>query len=386
MSGHKLRNEKTCLNCGHTVTAHFCSHCGQENIEPRQPFYYLFTHFFEDLTHYDSKFWKTMKFLLFRPGRLTREFLAGRRMRYVPPVRLYIFLNFVTFLLPVFLFSTHSASKPQTFKEKELELVTGIESLKKAKDSLGSLIGKPIGGLTGEAKAAYEERLREELEELDEDLADETRDLNELRADSTSLDPSGSVINIGGGAVPKGVRTLAQLDSVKKTSGEEIDKVDYLLAKKHIELWEKGYTKKQIIERVGEAFIHNIPKALFLYMPLFAFFLWLFHSKRKWWFFDHGVFTLHYFCFLLLLVTLLYFVLFFGGLAGEHALVKTIEVSIIMAASGYSFFYFFRAHSRVYGERKRVSRLKSFALFIINIALILSFLLGLVVYSFFTLH
>ncbi|MBZ4190103.1 DUF3667 domain-containing protein [Niabella beijingensis] len=385
MSGHKLRNEKTCLNCGHTVADHFCSHCGQENIEPRQTFHYLFTHFFEDLTHYDGKFWKTIKFLLFRPGRLTREFLAGRRMRYVPPVRLYIFLNFITFLLPVFLFPGHDKAKPKTFKEREQELVTDIAALKKAKDSLGSVLAKP-SGLTGNIKAAYEEKLRDALEEVDEDLADETRDLNALRTDTTNFDKSGSVINIGGGNVPKGVHSVAQLDSVQKIPGDRMSKLDYVFAKKHIELWEYGYSNNQIRERMREAFIHNIPKALFLYMPLFAFFLWLFHRKKKWWFFDHGIFTLHYFCFLLLLVTLLYFVLFFSGLAGANTLAKTIEVSIIMAASGYSFFYFFRAHSRVYGERKGVSRLKGFALFIINVVLILAFLLGLVLYSFYTLH
>jgi len=385
MGGHKLRKENICLNCGHPVEAHFCSHCGQENIEPRQPFHYLFTHFFEDLTHYDSKFWKTIKFLLFHPGRLTREFLAGRRMRYVPPVRLYIFLNFITFLLPVFLFSSHNEPRPLTFKEREQELVTGIEVLKKAKDSLSSLIDKPAG-LSGAARTAYEERLRDALEEVDEDLEDGTRDLAELRRDTTNFNKSGSVINIGGGNVPKGVHSIAQLDSVQKIRGERMSKLDYLLAKKHIELWTNGYTTKQITAKVREAFIHNIPKALFLYMPLFAFFLWVFHSKKKWWFFDHGVFTLHYFCFLLLLVTLLYFVLFFSGLAGENALVKTIEVAIIMVAAGYSFFYFFRAHSRVYEERKRISRLKGGTLFIINVVLILAFLLGLVIYSFYTLH
>ncbi|MBO9594822.1 MAG: DUF3667 domain-containing protein [Niabella sp.] len=364
---------------------HFCSHCGQENIEPRQPFHYLFTHFFEDLTHYDGKFWKTIKFLLFHPGRLTKEFLTGRRMRYVPPVRLYIFLNFITFLLPVFLFSNHDKAKPKTFKEREQELVTGIETLKKAKDSLGRLIATPQG-LTGDTTAVYEERLRDALEEIEQDLADEIRGLNDLRADTTNFNRSGSVINIGGGNVPKGVHSIAQLDSVRKIPGKKMSKMDYLFAKKHLELWEYGYTNTQISERVRESFIHNIPKALFLYMPLFAFFLWLFHGKKKWWFFDHGIFTLHYFCFLLLLVTLLYFVLFFSGLAGASTLTKTIEVSIIMVAAGYSFFYFFRAHSRVYGERKRVSRLKGFALFIINVALILAFLLGLVLYSFYTLH
>ncbi|WP_228372498.1 DUF3667 domain-containing protein [Chryseobacterium daeguense] len=75
MSHGKLREEKDCLNCGHLVEERFCPHCGQENTQTRQPFHYLFTHFVEDFTHYDGQFWKTMKYLLFRPGKLTKEYL-----------------------------------------------------------------------------------------------------------------------------------------------------------------------------------------------------------------------------------------------------------------------------------------------------------------------
>ncbi|UOU99680.1 DUF3667 domain-containing protein [Chryseobacterium daecheongense] len=100
MSHGKIREDKTCLNCGHVVEERFCPHCGQENVEPKQPFHYLFTHFIEDFTHYDGQFWKTIKYLLFRPGKLTKEYLAGKRQLYVAPVKLYIFISFITFFLP----------------------------------------------------------------------------------------------------------------------------------------------------------------------------------------------------------------------------------------------------------------------------------------------
>ena len=53
----------------------------------------------EDLTHADSRLWRTLTALLFKPGRLTREFLAGRRARYLPPVRLYLVLSVLFFLI-----------------------------------------------------------------------------------------------------------------------------------------------------------------------------------------------------------------------------------------------------------------------------------------------
>lgn len=107
MSHGKLRAEKDCLNCGHYVEEKFCPNCGQENAEPRKPFHYLFTHFFEDLTHYDGQFWGTIKNLLFKPGKLTTTYLQGKRQIFVPPVKLYIFVSFVTFLIPSLLPKDH---------------------------------------------------------------------------------------------------------------------------------------------------------------------------------------------------------------------------------------------------------------------------------------
>jgi len=57
MSKHgKLRENKRCESCGHFVESRFCPECGQENIETRQPFHYLFTISIEDFVHYDGRF------------------------------------------------------------------------------------------------------------------------------------------------------------------------------------------------------------------------------------------------------------------------------------------------------------------------------------------
>ena len=100
MSRHHLRKDSICTNCGHQVEERFRPNCGQENIETRQSFAHLVRHFFEDLTHYDSAFWKTIKYLLLRPAYLTKQFLAGKRNSFVHPVRLYFFVSFLAFFLP----------------------------------------------------------------------------------------------------------------------------------------------------------------------------------------------------------------------------------------------------------------------------------------------
>jgi len=99
MSHNSIRNDKTCLNCRHVVQERFCPNCGQENIDSRKSFHQLFLHFFEDLTHYENAFWRTIKNLLFKPASLTKEYLSGKRLSYLAPVRLYIFISFITFFL-----------------------------------------------------------------------------------------------------------------------------------------------------------------------------------------------------------------------------------------------------------------------------------------------
>ena len=93
------RTEKYCLNCGSYVEDRYCTHCGQENIEVKESVRHLISHFFFDLTHYDSKLFVTLKDLILKPGFLTREYLVGRRTRYLHPIRMYIFVSFLYFLV-----------------------------------------------------------------------------------------------------------------------------------------------------------------------------------------------------------------------------------------------------------------------------------------------
>ena len=114
MSKSKIRNDKTCLNCRYVAANRFCPNCGQENTDTRKTFHHLFIHFFEDLTHYENAFWRTIKNLLFKPATLTKEYLSGKRLSYLAPVRLYIFISFITFLLiTIFPRETSSSEKKE---------------------------------------------------------------------------------------------------------------------------------------------------------------------------------------------------------------------------------------------------------------------------------
>jgi hypothetical protein len=89
-----------CANCGARLTGKYCSGCGQRHHDhPVHDFWHFFSEALEDLTHADSRLWQTLTSLLFRPGLLTREFLDGRRARYLPPVRLYLVVSVIFFII-----------------------------------------------------------------------------------------------------------------------------------------------------------------------------------------------------------------------------------------------------------------------------------------------
>ena len=88
-----------CINCGAAVSYHYCSVCGQET-KLHVPSAREFMH--EFVGHYvalEGRLWKTLFYLLCKPGFLTAEYIAGRRVRYVEPLRIYLTFSIVFFAL-----------------------------------------------------------------------------------------------------------------------------------------------------------------------------------------------------------------------------------------------------------------------------------------------
>jgi hypothetical protein len=87
-----------CENCGAGVPGRYCSCCGQRLEPPIHTLWHFVRVATEDITHADSRLWRTLAALLAKPGFLTREFLQGHRARYLPPVRLYLVLSVAFFI------------------------------------------------------------------------------------------------------------------------------------------------------------------------------------------------------------------------------------------------------------------------------------------------
>src|SRR5512140_1528243 len=96
---HTGADRVRCANCGAPVASRYCGECGQRVEHAIHSVRHFMLEVAEDLTHADSRLWRTMGALLFKPGFLTAEFLAGRRVSYLPPLRLYLVLSVVYFLI-----------------------------------------------------------------------------------------------------------------------------------------------------------------------------------------------------------------------------------------------------------------------------------------------
>jgi Predicted membrane-associated, metal-dependent hydrolase len=94
----------TCRNCGAELTGEFCAACGQPSIDPDPTLREFLHELAEEFLHWDGKLATTFRLLVTKPGALTTEYLAGRRIRYISPLRIYLTCSvlffFVSALVP----------------------------------------------------------------------------------------------------------------------------------------------------------------------------------------------------------------------------------------------------------------------------------------------
>jgi len=86
-----------CENCGAQLTGNYCAQCGQAAVDYRRSFRHVVADVLESFLNWDSKFFTTIALLVLKPWRLTNAFLAGKRVRYVNPLRLYLLASILFF-------------------------------------------------------------------------------------------------------------------------------------------------------------------------------------------------------------------------------------------------------------------------------------------------
>ncbi len=85
---------KNCKNCNYKLEKNYCSNCGQKDMDILK-FREILKEFFDDILDLDSRAYRTLKYLLFRPGFLTIEYWKGKRMKYISPFKLILITSFI---------------------------------------------------------------------------------------------------------------------------------------------------------------------------------------------------------------------------------------------------------------------------------------------------
>ncbi len=279
MSGHHLRHDKTCLNCGFTVEDRYCSRCGQENLEPKESVGHLVRHFFEDVTHFDGKFFVTVKDLIVRPGFLTREYVSGKRTSYLNPIRMYIFISAVFFVV---LF----AGKEKETANLQEETGHAVNLYRQGMaDSLRSVVK------TDSLRRSFNGAMAARLDTTEKVTPnDETISLNMNTAGKVIIDMTEYKYN-----------TLREYDSIQRSLPDTARDKGFMhwLLRNNVRQKEKNGGRSKMHVEVDVS--HDIPKIMFALLPLFALYVGWFYSRKQYYYVNHAIFTVHYHCFIFLL-------------------------------------------------------------------------------------
>ncbi len=101
-TGHGGEPHGVCSDCGAAVSGRFCQDCGQPTHVHRT-LLHLGEELLHGVMHFDSRIWRTLPLLVINPGKLTREWVHGRRTRYVSPLAMFLFTIFIMFMLLSFM-------------------------------------------------------------------------------------------------------------------------------------------------------------------------------------------------------------------------------------------------------------------------------------------
>ncbi len=283
MSHSKERAEKICLNCKAELIGRFCHVCGQENIEPKESVWSLVSHFFADITHFDGKFFSTGRYLVTRPGFLSKEYIIGRRASYLHPIRMYVFTSAVFFLIFYSLFNPRNIGI--NFKDDKNKTI------------------KPANTAELRKKALAEADNAEDSAAIINGLKQVEKIPFIPKGDSDDISDSDT------GSSKQKYSSVAEYDSAQKSLPKD-QKDNWLkrtVERKSLQVKAKyGDNMKAFLEDVLDKFLHTFPTLLFVSLPLYALFLKLLYIRRPFYYVDHGIFLLHLYIFTFLVLLMLF--------------------------------------------------------------------------------
>jgi hypothetical protein len=392
LSHSKERHEKICLNCNSELIGRYCHQCGQENIEPKETVWGLVSHFFYDITHFDGKFFGTTRQLIAKPGFLPKEYIAGRRARYLHPIRMYVFSSAVFFLVFFSLFHVKHVNGIDKIRD-----LTNIDTLAARLDSAEAASMKKA--ITREDSITTARHFQEAKKATATgNYRYHANDSTNKNTDTTTarVDTNITEHEAGNGSVDKleetlgkkakyrisvngvDVKTVKQYDSLQATlpPGKRDSWLERRIAVRNIELRERYKDDEMFAKDLLNKFTHTFPYLLFLSLPLYALFLKLLYIRHKQYYYtDHGIFLIYLYIFTFI-VMLIYFSLDKLEKSLNWGWVIALEVLLF----GYGVWYAYKAMRKFYQQGRSKTMLKFIGLnFLAVISLIFLFLLFFVI-------
>jgi Protein of unknown function (DUF3667) len=333
-----------CQNCGAALNGPYCGACGQREHSRIVSLGHLLQEAVGDILHLDSRIWRTLRPLLLRPGLLTVEFLAGRRARYVPPFRLYLVVSIALFVLT-----------------RHLPGVGGDPFL---------VGGHPVfedPAATQSVYLATQAALAAKRAELEQKGASE-----ELREKVAALQ-----------------ERMDEMQSARAMAARPDEGCDSLrfsiFGSKALESRAHAACRKVAADKgasLGRAFLDNLPKMMFLLLPILALINKALYIRSRRYYVEHLLFFVHVHVFVfLVLCSIIIGNSLFALVPGGVRPPAIVSAAVWIAALAYVYL----AMRRVYGQGRFKTSIK-FGLLLVAYAISLGVttLVGLL-YSFLTL-
>jgi hypothetical protein len=314
-----------CLNCGARLRGQYCGTCGQRSRNRLISLWELISDAFGDLFEIDSRLWQTLVPLMIRPGRLTHDYLQGRRARYMPPFRMYLVLSLLFFVIAFF----------------------------DPNEELG-LLFEPEPETTAAQEAAEPTDAAETAQEVIDELTEQGIITEDELPTELQIDENG-------------FRFTFDEDDVGSDDDCDVDASDleelpgWLARRLTVERLQRVCERTRLDDGKGlkDNLIDNIPAALIVLLPLMAFVLKALYPLSKRYYVEHLLFFVHFHAFFFLILTLQILFVRLSAMLGIPGAVYTLT---IIVTSFYTAIYLFVAMRRVYGQGRIITFLKYVAL------------------------
>lgn len=338
----KYRGEK-CLNCDQKldISERYCPNCSQLNSTKKVHFKDLFNELFGSLFAYDGKIMLTLRTLIFRPGFMSKEYVAGKRMKYANPFRFYLSVSIIFFLLSGIFSKISDYTKSYQEEIKQSTLPQNIKTLNDPHT----------------AKIAEEALKESNIKIPDSTLINLntpsfTKTKNEITYHSeASLDTM-----YRGQRLYQKIRIYNDFYNKNKAlkPHEAIHQIGHVNSVHNRWFYKKVIDFNFFIDNKDVAysyFVSKIPIVIFLFMPIFALFIKLLYiRKNRFTYMEHLVFAFH--------VQSMFFVLLIFSEIFDYIFVTSLFSSISIV--GFAI-YLYKAMRRFYEQ----GRIKTFVKFMI---------------------